>query len=377
MRWSGESLRRRDFFWTIPAILTLTERSPVASFSRACKRCRVSGSLKDIAAACSVSIATVSRALSNRPYVRSELRARIRQEAQRLSYHANPLVGSLMAHVRRTRANQFLGNLALVHVPVEKKPEIGPQEKRILESARSRAKELGFFAEIFTLQSGPRGEAALARMLRARGISGALFAYPQPRYAPAEFPWSEFSTLALDFSGHELRLNTVCHDHFASISLALRRLREMGYRRIGLFIEQFKDARTHHKWSAGFRSFQEQEQGIGQIPVLMEETMNEAAFAAWFRRHKPDLVIGHFDDCIRWLAKMGRDVPRDVGFFNLNWLARTRPGAGIDPQLELQGQVCADALVSQVQQGQRGLPETPRLIQVRGKFVAGPTIRGG
>jgi LacI family transcriptional regulator len=331
-------------------------------------------SLRQLAEACGVSTATVSRALSGHPYVKKALRERIQREATRAGYASNRLVGSLMAHVRRTRTHRFVGNVAIVHVPGPQALRIGPQEKRIIESARLRAAELGFSAETFELQPDARGEAALVRVLRARGIAGVIFFYPQPHLAPCEFPWSEFSALALDFASREPRLNTVCHDHYASLTMAVGRLREAGYKRVGLFLEHYKDARTNFKWSASFRSVQLQEGGIGDVPVLMETSMGEAAFTRWFRRHRPDLVLGHFDDSIRWMERQKLAVPADVGFFNLNWLGRSMPCAGIDPQLDLQGRVAADTLISQIQHGERGLPDTPRLISVPGRFVPGPTI---
>jgi DNA-binding LacI/PurR family transcriptional regulator len=331
--------------------------------------------LKQIAIACDVSTATVSRALAGRAYVRTELREEIRAQAVRLGYAPNRLVGSLMAHVRRARADQFLGNLAVVHVPSVRRPSIGPQVKRIIDSACQRARDLGFAAEIFELQAGARGDAALARVLKARGVAGAVLVYPEPSEAPVRFPWEEFSVVAIDLARQEPMINTVCHDQYVSMLNALTVLRTAGYKQAGLFIEHFKDARTNFKWSAAMQSFQARQRGIGDVPILMEQKMGEAAFATWWRRHKPDVVIGHFDNCVGWLEQLRRRVPEHVGFFNLNWLGRSRPCAGIDPQLELQGRVAAETLISQIQHGERGLPATPRLISVPGRLVTGPSVR--
>ncbi|MFO1450084.1 MAG: LacI family DNA-binding transcriptional regulator [Opitutaceae bacterium] len=332
-------------------------------------------SLSEIARACEVSTATVSRALSGHPYVAGALRERIRTEAKRLGYRQNPLVGSLMAHVRRARTDRFLGNLALVHVSALRSARIGPQQQVILDSVQARVRELGFSIEVFRLGPDAREEAVLTRVLRARGVSGVLFAYPQPSELPREFPWAEFSVLALDFASRDPRLDTVCHDHYASITRALAWLRAAGYRRAGLFLERFKDARTNYKWSAAFRSFQLQEGGVGRVPVLMVEAITEMDFAAWFCRHRPDVVLGHFDSAVNWMATLQRNVPGDVGFFSLNWRSRTLPCAGIDPQLELQGRVAAETLISRVQHGDRGLLPSPRLISVPGLLVEGPTVR--
>lgn len=331
--------------------------------------------LRDIADACSISIATASRAMSGRPYVEEELRKTVTACAARLGYNPNKLVGSLMAHVRRSTTHQFLGNVAIVHVPSTHETVIGPQERRIIDSALARTTLLGFSAEVFELRLGPRGKKALERVLLARGISGVIVVFPEPSNALETFAWDHFSAVALDLSRQNPPFNTVCHDHYASLTSALQQLRAAGYRKAGLFIEHFKDARTNFKWSAALQSFQLRHGGIGRVPVLMPPAMRETEFMPWFRKHRPDVLLGHFDECIEWLGHLKLCVPDDVGFFNLNWQGRRVDSAGLDPQLELQGAAAADVLIAQIQRGERGMPSVPRQILVPGRVVSGPTVR--
>lgn len=346
---------------------------------RGCKRyippATVPPSLRSLAAECGVSIATVSRALAGHASVREEQRSRIVALAQRQGYARNPLVGSLMAHVRVKRAQAFVGNLALIHVPTPGQSEPGPQQRRIIRGAQARASALGYqLYEMSLGATGMRAEVVL-RVLRARGVSGLIFLHSQPLTEPLEFPWNEFVAIELDFGATEPALHTVCHDHYQSLTNALLRLRAAGYQRAGIFLERFKDERTQYRWSAAFRSFQERRGGIGEVPVLEVETMNERTFAAWYRAHRPDLVIGHFADCIGWLRKLRRRVPEDVGFFSLNRIGAPEPCAGIDPRLELQGEVALETLVGQLHHGERGLPVVRRTVLVPGEIVAGPTAR--
>lgn len=332
--------------------------------------------LQTLAENCGLSTATVSRALAGHRYVNADVRARVQHEAERLGYRRNHLVGALMSHVRRTQAQRFIGNLAIVHVPSPNAMEVGAQERRIIDSAIARARELGFSAELFELGTDRRGETAFARVCRARGVTGVIFVYPGPSEAPHFFPWEDFSAVAIDFARGEPLLDTVCHDHFVTFKAALRELHKADYRRFGLFIERFKDERTDGRWSGSFLSFQSRPSGIGRVPVLSPEKIDEASFLDWYERHTPDLVIGHLDRAVGWLRRAGVRVPQTTAFFSLNWLDRSLPCAGIDPQLELQGRVAAESLISQVHRGERGLPVHPRLITVRGRFVPGPTAPG-
>lgn len=332
-------------------------------------------SVRSIAASCGVSVATVSRALAGNRNVLPATRRQIVDEAQRQAYKPNRLVGSLMAHLRVSRTSTFVGNLAIVHVPSRVQKSPGPQQRRIIRGAQARAKELGY--QLYELSLGEEGMKidVVVRVLRARGVVGLIFLYSQPLEKPLAFPWDDFVALDLDYGAPQPVLHTVCHDHYASIMAALTRLRALGYRRAGMFLERYKDERTYFRWSAAFRSFQERLGGIGRVPVLEVPKINEAAFTTWFRKHEPDLVIGHFDACVGWLDKLSRRVPADVGFFTLNWESRSVPCAGIDPRLEMQGTVAVDTLIAQLHPGERGLPAVPRSVMVPGRIVDGPTVR--
>lgn len=332
--------------------------------------------IRSLAAHCGLSTATVSRALAGRIHVQAETRGRIEEAARSLGYARNELVGSLMAHLRGARAKTFIGNLAVVHVPYPGQTQMGAQQRRIVRGAQVRARELSFQLYPFSLGDVGARPQALVATLRARGVLGLIFLYSQPLPAALEFPWDEYVALEIDYGQREPRLHTVCHDQYLTLTTALVRLRAAGYRRAGLIVEDFKDERILGKWSAAFGAFQRRQENLGRVPVLAAETIKEAAFARWYRAHRPDVVIGHVDRCVGWLKKLGRRVPEDTGFFSLNREEGVVPCAGIDPRLELQGSVAIDALLTQIRGGERGLPAVARTLMVPGRIVAGPTVHG-
>jgi LacI family transcriptional regulator len=294
--------------------------------------------------------------------------------AQKHGYQRNDLVGKLMSHMRTGRTQQFLGNLAVIHVPSLSQPRLLPAQRSIMEGAASRAKELRFKLYEFSLGEDGLRPDGYARVLRARGVQGVIFLYTEPTDLMANFPWGDFSTIEIDYGKREPMLHTVCLDHFETLTSALTRLQVMGYRRIGLFLTQFKDQRIAHKWSSAFASFQRNSGGIGDVPMLITEQLDETSFLRWHKANRPDLVIGHIDDAVMWLQRAEVRVPRDTAFFSLSWTERKRPCAGLDLRLELQGEVAVEAVISQIQRGERGLPADPHTIMVRGRWVDGPTL---
>jgi LacI family transcriptional regulator len=335
----------------------------------------VNPSLSVIAAACGVSASTVSRALSGHPLVQAGTRRRILAQARRYGYRRNDLVGKLMSHVRTGRTQHFLGNLAVIHVPSKSQPRLLPTHRKIIAGAMARARELGFQLYEFSAGQDGLGAGGYARVLRARGVQGAIFLYTEPTASMADFPWDEFATIEIDYGQRQPLLHTVCLDHYTTLIGALERLQALGYRRLGFFITEFKDRRISHKWTASFASFQRHWPDSGKIPMLISDDIEEASFLRWHQRYKPDVVIGHVDEAVNWLQRAGVRVPSDTAFFNLSWTERRRPCAGLDLRLELQGNVAAEALIAQIQRSERGLPADPRTIMVSGRWVDGPTLR--
>lgn len=332
-------------------------------------------SLRILAGKCGLSASTVSRALSGHPNVRPEVRLRVQAEARRMGYARNQLVGTLMAHVRAARTEHFHGNLAIIHVASPEQPRPRPMQQIMISAARLRAKELGFHLDVLSFDQISLSAVALGRMLRARGVQGVVLLYSRMTDSTQGFPWEHFAAAEIDYGTHSLLIHTIAIDHHLTLQNALTRLRTLGYRNVGFFIEQFKDARLLNKWSAAFRSFQEVQGGIGQMPMLVETAMTPKAFLAWHRRHKPDLVIGHVDLAVTWLRQSGVAVPKGTGFFNLNWNERTRSCAGLDLRPELQGVAAVESVVAQIHRNERGPPPDPHTVMVSGRWVDGPTIR--
>jgi DNA-binding LacI/PurR family transcriptional regulator len=331
--------------------------------------------LRAVAQHCGISPATASRALSGHPNVSEKVRAKVLQFAHDHGYQRNQLISGVMAQVRHARTQHFVGNLAIVHVPSPEQPELRPMQKRMIEGAQARAQDLGFQIGTFNLGLGAGAQATLARVLRARGVMGVVFLHSNSNGKVAAFPADDFAIVQIDYDSPVLRHHTVSLDHHFTLTGALSRLRDHGYRRIGLFIERHKDDRLLHKWSAAFRSFQEHQGGIGMIPPLHLKAVTKPDFIAWQREHRPDLVIGHVDQALTWLAEADLAVPADLGFFNLNWNERTFPCAGLDLRPELHGCVAVETLAAQIQRSERGWPADPRTVMFNGQWVDGPTLR--
>jgi LacI family transcriptional regulator len=330
--------------------------------------------IRAIAQKTRLSLATVSRALRNLPSVRPATRRRVEGAATALGYRCAPLVGAVLASVRRASQSAFHGNLAVLDVRMAGQLRRLPFHDAMITGARRRARSLGFALDVVELKPGEGGLVALARMLRARGALGIIVVHQRRTTELAGFPWDEFAVTELDPSGTQPALHSVGIDHHEIFTEALERLAALGYRRAGLFVEEAKDARLKFRWTAAFRSHQANYRTLGCIPVLTGERITEQNFLPWFERHRPDLLIGHRDSMVTRLKSRRVRVPQQAGFFNLNWNERTVPCAGFDLRPELAGQVAVESVVAQIHRHEHGVPADPQTIMIRGQWVDGPTL---
>ena len=333
--------------------------------------------IRSLARQLKLSVATVSEALRDSPRVQAATRGRVQRLAKRVGYRVNPLLGAALSAVRRGRHQQYRGMFALVDADEPDPAHYALFHREIALGAEARAQELGFQTERFWV--GERLPALshkrLEGVLHARGIAGAVLL---PFHTARDFSDFDFTRLAvaqMDYCLVRPRLHTILPEHYLSMVNALERLTERGYRRIGLCLEERKDARLKNKWSAAFVAYFRGAPPARDLPALIEPQMTRAAFLAWFRRHRPDMIVGHVQAMVDWLRETGVRVPEDVGFLNLNVTERTAPCAGLDLGPRRLGAAAVESVVAMLHRQERGVPAFPKTITLEAAWVEGPTLR--
>jgi LacI family transcriptional regulator len=302
--------------------------------------------------------------------------ARVQKAAREAGYLRNPLAAAVMSELRRSRGSTFRGVLAAVDLSEPDRAPHGDFHRELVGGGRARAVDLGFKLEEFVVGKEGMTVTRLDSILQSRGIHGVLLL--PSWYAPdwLELDWSRYAAVYTDYVIERPPLHCVCCNHYRSMVSLLAMLHERGYCRPGLFLERGRDERTQRRFSAAFRSHQENESGVGQVPLLILETgRHREAFVEWFRRYKPDVVIGHFIEAIDWMESADAAVPGTAGFVNLNLVNPSRPCAGLDQQPRELGARAAELLIAQLQRNERGVPAWPTTTTIPARWVEGPTVR--
>ena len=332
--------------------------------------------LRSLAKTLGLSRTTVSDALRGSPRVDPNTMVRVKKAARDAGYRRNPLAGALMSELRRSRGAAFRGVLAAIDFNEPDRPDDAARfHRELVTGAQDRAVELGFKIEKFSVGHAGVSVQRLNSILQSRGIHGVILLPSWDEPDLSNLDWTQFAGIYTDYIIERPALHSVCPDHYRSLLAALQRLALLGYTQPALFLQKHQDERLQYRWGAAFRAFQESHPNIRAIPPLVVDTFHEDEFVRWFRKHKPDVVVGHHTAAIEWMENAGAQVPATHGFVSLNIHMRTRPCAGLDLQPRTLGSRSTELLIAQLQRNETGIPEWPSTTTIPARWSEGPTLR--
>ena len=315
--------------------------------------------LQDVANKSGVHRTTVSLALRDHPRIPPTTRERIKAVAARLGYRINPLVSALMQTRRTGRADRHVTLAYVTNYPTRygwrpnhhDRPDFFP-------GAAERARQRGYKLEDFWLAEPGMTPARFCRILSSRGINGLLIGRLPPGQRSLELEWNHFSCVALGLTLCSPILHHVTENHFDTVSQAMLRCHERGYRRVGFVYSDSNDSPSvGDRWLGAFLLHQSRCSRACRIPVCPGEPTDETTFGRWFNRHRPDgIIANHARPVLPWLDRLQVEVPRNLGLVDLdNHSSLDCAGVRYDPQ-EV-GALAVDMLVGMLHRNETGIPQ--------------------
>jgi DNA-binding LacI/PurR family transcriptional regulator len=327
--------------------------------------------LRAVAAQAGVSAMTVSRALGNRAGIAAGTRARIARIAAKLGYRPDPEITKLMHHVRSRQRPRFQSVLCGLTTRPPGFEE--PYTVALIAGARRRAEELGHGFMLQHVAPGLERGKGVQTMLSSRGVQGVLLLpQQQPVDLSGLLDWREFAVVAATTSVMAPAVNRVTPDHFSNAVLLCRELSARGYRRIGFVTSGAHDLRVKHVFDAaviwhGLR------QGGTLVPPLVLPALTDGALLAWFRRERPDVVVGSNSEEMDWITRtLGRGERRRLALACMTTAGfPARDLSGIDERPYAVGVAVVDLLAGMVARRILGLPDSPTATTVSGIWRSG------
>ncbi len=339
-----------------------------------------SKNLQAIARATGVSAMTVSRVLRNFPRVAPDTRRRVLQATKKLGYSPDPHMARLMARVRSHRHHRAEAVIAVVRDNHAGDDLLDPAYHYApLQDISAQAERYGYRAEEFRLDRRKMSPSRLRQILEARGIEGIIMSPQSSRSIGREINYAGFAAVTLGYGLQSPALHRASTNMNHGILQATEELTARGYRRIGLAITEWINARSDCTYTGAMFNYQHEIPACNRVPILLFPKNNiaedENHFRKWFRAYRPDVIIS-FDSYVpEWLVRLSLRIPEDLGLVVHDWISRCGDFAGIDHRRPQVVAAAVDQLATQLINNERGVPEVARQVLIEPAWIEGPSIR--
>lgn len=336
--------------------------------------------LAEIAAATGVSVMTVSKVLRGQGSISKTTCERVRREAVRLGYHPNPhgvgLAGTRRGDVRRGTLALLAGHREANPLTAKPGHPLHPHYPRLVAGVRARAAELGYGLDMFWVYEPGVSAARLEGILRARGIEGLVLLSVQP--GEVEIDWSRYACAHLGKPCRE-GVSYAFADFFSVTRLACLKMREAGFRRIGLVIDAFHDRLTEGRCVGACASVQARGADAEWVRPLVcpADALNRTCFTEWVERERVDAVLCLRNRAPEWLAELNRERSPAVGCADLDLGAYDGTVAGVWVPYEAMGAAGVDLVGAQLQRGRRGVSATAVEAGMSAEWRGGASLSRG
>lgn len=336
---------------------------------------------KDLARKLGLSQSSISLTFANSPRVPKKTRERVLAAAEALGYRPDPMLKSLAIYRQRHSPPHFQAVLGwITPYNMEGVPPVS-FHYQALQGATARAEALGYQLDPIWLKAPNMTNRRLDGMLKARGIRG-LIIPPADHLTHLNLDWDIYTAVVLgDYTIARPRLDRVAVDHFRAMELALRKIKRLGFKRIGFICEEESDRRLLRGFSAAFlsaKSFLKDKVARDVIRVNISVHLEISPrdlnlIKKWLIKFKPDAVI--YNDVKKRtvireaMPELVKLLPK-AEFFACLPLSNPESEffSGINEDWPGLAAYSVEILIAKLQQSSFGLPARPRRILVEGEW---------
>ncbi len=339
--------------------------------------------LRDIADKCECTVATVSRALRNRPEISPERRAQIKKVALEMGYVPDPALAALVQHRQSLRSERYLETLALISPDLSwEETEDLPRRMELISAIRDRASELGYKLDFIHLPEDEKKKNGVARILSRQGIRGLIILASDPPAEEISFPWDRFVSVRLYRPPIELKFTTVDTDLYQGIHMLLNKIAASRYRRPGLVMPDIVGRYTGETWPRYLAMIKSERKDLEPVPRFvfrrdLKRISGRRKFREWIEQQQPDVLLSfNAPMVLKALNSMKIKVPEDLALIDLD-VEREGPLAGLMQSRIAIGRTAIDQLHSLLITNSTGLPDYPVTVKTAFHWVDGPSFLGG
>jgi len=337
--------------------------------------------LRHLARLAGLSPSAVSLALRDSPKIAEATRQRVRELARKAGYQPDARVVAMMTHLRKPAAAREQACFGVISFYNSPRPwETSPPHNLVYDGMHRRAGELGYRLEPLWLRAPGMTYRRARGILDARGIEG-LICFGSPdleQEFPAELGHYAIVTIGLSL---RTRLHRVTSHFFNDTVNVLDRVHQLGYRRPGLLLGRYEEARSGHAHTSAYLGWCEHRLGAGRaLPVHLVDHVEERPLLAWLEAQRPDvLVFVHLYDQLAALRAVLRKnrirVPADLGVAALSQILEGSGFSGLQQNQPLMGAWAVELLAARITNRDLGIPANPRIEMVESRWIENRSLR--
>ena len=339
--------------------------------------------MAEIAAKVGVSRIAVSMALRDHHRISLERRREIKRVAKDMGYVPDPFLSALAAHRQQRVPATDHGVLAWInHWDNPKRMRQFQEFDLYWRGASEAAVKFGYRVDEVRWEPGCSPK-RLEKILLARGIEGILIPPHHDLIEWEDFDWNKFSVVRFGLSVPSPDSNLVTSDGFRGTVMAISKIHEYGYRRIGMTVNGEFNQRIGGNLLSGYFYAQKLLSLEPALPPLLtflksrtaeELSRQKAALRVWLKQHKPDALLISDIELPGMLRDLGYRIPQDIAVAGTTVLDIPGVDTGIDQHGEAIGRVAAETLLKQMNVNERGEPRHPTRILVESRWKDGKSL---
>ncbi|MDB6095332.1 MAG: LacI family transcriptional regulator [Verrucomicrobia bacterium] len=336
--------------------------------------------LRDLARITGVHFTTVGLALRNDARISAATAAKVQAAARQYGYTEDAMLSALSTY-RHRNSHRFASVIAYITTyDPDEMLKTNVTERTLVEAATAFASSRNFQLELFQINAPEMTAERMSKLLWARNIQGVILSPKLPEAGPMEnLAWEHFSTVAIGYSITDLNVHRVCAHQAHNTRLCISKLRERGYRRVGLIMgrEVYERSRGHVLGAyLSEQCLHPEAERVSPLFLPLAE-ITRPRIQHWLRDQRIDALALSSQplEITAMLAELGYSVPGEIGVALVSRFGKTDHIAGVDERMQALGEAAVDAVINLISHNERGLPEYPRYSLVEGRWIERATVR--
>lgn len=289
-----------------------------------------------------------------------------------MGYVPDAAMKALCAYRDSNRLQEIRSGLAYL-TDMDKTNSFG---EMVFQKAKAQAASMGYNLQKFNLNKPGASLDHFRSIWWKTGIKGVLIG-PFTDITELDDKWDEFVVVAYGYSVISPKFHRAEFDHFGNLLAHLKILRNRGYKRIGLCLDEGLDVRTHGLLHGAYLLEQIRSKA-SKIALIDFASITLEELWKTIKKERLDAVIC-LPEQYEYILSLGIKIPEDIGVSLLSWKRYEKNNpmqcAGFNSHAEELTTNTVSFLVSLLHKHAYGLSEEPLHLMISGNFHDGETIR--